>query len=97
MLVTVLVRYPVLALVGRLSLPQRAIEALRFVPVAILSAIVAPELLIRDGAPALTLSNAYLVGGSAALVVAWRQGSLLATILAGMGSHILWRIAFTVL
>ena len=49
MLVTVLVRYPVLAIVGRVTLPERAIHALRFVPVAVLSAIIAPELLIRDG------------------------------------------------
>ena len=91
MLVTVLVRYPVLAIVGRVTLPERAIRALRYVPVAVLSAIIAPELLIRDGSLALSLSNAYLVGGSIALLVAWRWGSLLATILAGMGGFYFWR------
>ena len=91
MLVTVLVRYPVLAIVGRVTLPERAIHALRFVPVAVLSAIIAPELLIRDGSLSLSLSNAYLVGGFISLLVAWRWGSLLAAILAGMGGFYFWR------
>lgn len=92
MLVTFLARYPVLAIVGRFRLPDRVLRALRFVPVAILSAIIAPELLIRDGAPALTLANAYLVGGLISLFVAWRWGKLLLTIVAGMGSFLLWRM-----
>ncbi|MCY3780695.1 MAG: AzlD domain-containing protein [Chloroflexi bacterium] len=91
MLVTFIVRYPVLAAVGKVRLPERALRGLRFVPVALLSAIIAPELLIRDGVPALTLANAYLIGGLAALLVAWRWGNLLLTILAGMGSFLLWR------
>lgn len=93
-LVTFLVRYPVLAIVGRIKLPERALRALRYVPVAVLSAIIAPELLIRDGAPALSLANAYLVGGLVALLVAWRWSNLLVTILAGMGSFLFWRLAF---
>ena len=91
MLVTFLVRYPVLAIVGRVALPDRILRALRYVPVAVLSAIIAPELLIRDGAIALNLANAYLIGGLVALLVAWRWGNLLLTILAGMGSFLLWR------
>lgn len=91
MLVTFLVRYPVLAVVGRLRPPERALRGLRFVPVAVLSAIIAPELLIREGVPALTLANSYLLGGLVALLVAWRWSNLLATILAGMGSFLLWR------
>ena len=97
MLVTFLVRYPVLAIVGRVKLPERIIRALRYVPVAVLTAIIAPELLIRDGAPALTLANAYLVGGLVAILVAWRWGHLLITILAGMGSFMLWRALFAAL
>ena len=97
MLVTVLVRYPVLAIVGRIKLPERVFRALRFVPVAVLTAIIAPELLIRDGAPAFTLGNAYLCGGLVALVVAWRWGNLLITILAGMGCFVLWRAVFAVI
>ncbi len=92
MLVTFLVRYPVLAVLGRIRLPERILRGLRFVPVAVLSAIIAPELLIRDSVSALTLANAYLIGGLVALLVAWRWSNLLVTILAGMGSFLLWRV-----
>lgn len=91
MLVTFLVRYLILALVGKVKLPERVLTGLRFVPVAVLAAIIAPELLIRDGNSALTLANAYLVGGVIALIVAWRWGNLLLTIVAGMGSFVIWR------
>ena len=94
MLVTVLVRYPVLAIVGRIKLSERVFRALRFVPVAVLTAIIAPELLIRDGVPALSLGNAYLCGGLVAVLVAWRWGNLLITIVAGMGSFVVWRAVF---
>lgn len=93
-LVTLVARYPVLALMGRIELPGRVFRALRFIPVAVLTAIIAPELLIREGAPALTIGNAYLFGGLAAMLVAWRWGNLLLTIVAGMGGFFLWRAAF---
>lgn len=91
MLVTYLARYPLLAIVGRVELPQTVVRALRFVPVAVLSAIIAPELLIRDGAPGLTPHNEYLAAGLVAMLVAWRWGNLLITLAAGMGSFFLWR------
>ena len=94
MLVTYSARYPVMAIVGRMTLPEGVLRALRYVPVAVLSAIIAPELLIRDGAPALSSTNTYLVGGLVALLVAWRWSNLLLTIIAGMGSFLLWRHAF---
>ena len=91
MLVTYLVRYPVLAIVGRVPLPDRVVRALRFVPVAVLSAIIAPELIFRDGNLALTPTNEYLVAGLIALLVALRWGNLLITLAAGMASFFLWR------
>ena len=90
-LVTFATRYPMLALLGAAQLPAPVIRALGFVPVAVLCAIIAPELLIRDGVYAVSPANAYLVGGIVSLLVAWRWGSLLFTIVAGMGSFMLWR------
>ncbi|MEL6149567.1 MAG: AzlD domain-containing protein, partial [Chloroflexota bacterium] len=40
--VTFGVRYPSLALVGRMQLPDSVIRALRYVPVAVLTAIIVP-------------------------------------------------------
>lgn len=89
--VTFSVRYPVLALIGRMNLPPAVLRALKYVPVAVLTAIVFPVVLLREGEVALRLDNAYLVGAVVAIVVAWRTRSLLWTISVGMGVFLLWR------
>lgn len=94
MLVTFSARYPVMAIVGRVELPERMFRALRYVPVAVLTAIIVPELFIRDGNVALTIANAYLVGGIVAIFVAWRFRNLMLTIIVGMGVFLLWRAIF---
>ncbi|MBC7870471.1 MAG: AzlD domain-containing protein [Chitinophagaceae bacterium] len=92
MIVTFGVRYPVLALVGRIELPEPVIRALRYVPPAVLTAIIVPAVLLRDGQIALTLDNAYLIGAIAAIGVAWRTRNLLWAIVLGMGVFLLWRV-----
>lgn len=94
MLVTFSARYPVMAIVGRVELPEHMFRALRYVPVAVLTAIIVPELFIRDGNVALTIANAYLVGGIVAIIIAWRFRNLLLTIIVGMGVFLLWRAIF---
>jgi branched-subunit amino acid transport protein len=91
MLVTFGVRYPVLALIGRLQLPPFVIRALRFVPVAVLTAIVMPVMMMPQGQLALTPDNAYLIAGIAAIVIAWRSKNLLLTIVLGMALFVIWR------
>lgn len=84
-LVTFAVRYPVLALVGRIPLPERVFQALRYVPPAVLAAIVAPALLLPDGPRlALTPENARLAAGLVAALVAFKTKNLLLTIVLGM-------------
>ncbi|MFO7323939.1 MAG: AzlD domain-containing protein [Chloroflexota bacterium] len=87
--VTFAMRYPVMALVGRINLPDRVFQALRYVPPAVLSAIVVPELLLPDGERMLLApENTRLVAGLVALLVAWKTKNLLLTIVLGMLS--LW-------
>jgi branched-subunit amino acid transport protein len=90
-LVTFGIRYPVLAILGRLDLPERVFQALRFVPVAVLTAIILPEMLIRKGEFVFHYTNAYLVAGIVAGIIAWRSKNLLLTIVIGMGFFLLWR------
>ena len=92
MIVTFSARYPVLVLVGRIDLPERVFRALRYVPVAVLSAITIPELFVRDKQIAIIITNAYLIGGIVSIIVAWRTRNLLLTILIGMGTFLLWRV-----
>lgn len=90
-LVTFLVRWPVLALVSRVTLPPVILDGMKFIPPAVLAGIVAPAIFAPAGTLDLHLSNAYLVAGAAAGLIAWRTRNLLATIVAGMSLFLIWR------
>jgi branched-subunit amino acid transport protein len=92
--VTFGVRYPLLVLVGRVHLPPTVIRGLRFVPVAVLTAICVPAVLLPAGTLDLRPTNAYLIAALAAILIAWRTKHLLLTIGAGMGIFLLWRVLF---
>ena len=84
-LVTFAVRYPVMALVGRIALPKPVFDALRYVPPAVLATIIVPEVVRPDGQTlALTVENARLVAALLTVLVAWRTKNLLLTIVLGM-------------
>jgi branched-subunit amino acid transport protein len=87
-IVTFGARYPVLALLSRNPLPKPLFKALKFVPPAVLSAIILPAVLMPTGVIELEINNAPLIAGSAAMLVAWRSRSLLVTIVLGM--LVLW-------
>jgi branched-subunit amino acid transport protein len=90
-LVTFGVRYPILAYFGRIPLPAPVRRGLRFVPPAVLTALITPAMLIPAGRGLdISLQNPFLIAGFIAIgVAAWRK-NLLWTILSGMLS--LWAI-----
>jgi branched chain amino acid efflux pump len=71
-------------LLGRVNVPDVVRRALRFVPPAVLSALVFPELFMPSGYLDIGLSNHRWLAGLIAIVVAWRTRSIFVTILAGM-------------
>ena len=77
-------RLSFIALMDRLRLPPLLQRALRFVPAAALTAIITPELFLRDGAIFLSPMNARLIAGVIAILVAWRTKNTLLTIAVGM-------------
>lgn len=82
---TFALRFSFLYLEGRaVGLPPVAERGLRYVPPAILAALVLPALVVVDGSPAV-VGNDRLVAGVAAGLVAWRTEDILATIVAGVG------------
>ncbi|MDX1994210.1 MAG: AzlD domain-containing protein [bacterium] len=91
-LVTFGVRYPVLALVGRMQLPEPVTRALKYVPPAVLTAIIFPLMFLQEGALFISPDNAYLIAGIASIVIAWRTRNLLLTILLGMVIFLVWRV-----
>ncbi|MCL4858121.1 MAG: AzlD domain-containing protein [Caldilineaceae bacterium] len=90
-LVTYLCRYPVLAVVSRVTLPPALLRAMGFIPAAVLTAIIAPAVAAPRGELALQLGNPYLGASLVTCLVAWRCPNLLLTIGAGMGTWWVWR------
>jgi branched-subunit amino acid transport protein len=66
-------------------------QALRFVPAAVLSAIILPELLMPGGVLDFSLGNGRLLAGLAAILVAWRTQNILWTLAVGMS--LLWLLS----
>ena len=91
-LITFGMRVSFVYLLGRFEIPVTMRRALHYVPPAVLSAIIFPELFLHDGALDVTLGNTRLLAGLvAALVAAWTKNSLL-TILAGMATLLLLQV-----
>lgn len=94
-LLTFGMRFVFIYLLGRFEVPETMRRALRFVPPAVLSAIVFPELMIRSsGQIDLSLTNFRLLAGVVAVLVAWRTKNTLLTILAGMVALLLLQFIF---
>lgn len=89
---TFAIRGSFIALFGRLDEVPPAVEhTLRFVPAAVLAALVAPAFLTLEPATG-GLAMDKLVAGGLAATVAWRTENVLATMAAGMGA--LWVVRF---
>lgn len=84
--VTFALRVSVIAFQDRIVLPPALRRALRFVPAAVLAAIVAPEVVYAEGGLELSFSNERLLAALVAALVAWWRKSLLLTLLAGMAA-----------
>ena len=93
-LVTFLARYPLLVLVGRIQLPDSVTRALRYVPVAVLTAICATAVLMPQNTLDLRPQNAALIAAIASILIAWRSKNLLLTIGGGMAVFLIWRALF---
>lgn len=83
-LVTFAIRYPVIAFSGRIKLSPPFLQLLRYVPPAVLTAIVFPAVLMPESSLWIAPTNARLIGAIAAVLVGiWRK-NLLLTIGVGM-------------
>ena len=80
------IRLSFIALMGRISVPDWFQRALRFVPAAVLSAIIVPGLFDRGGAMDFSARNPQLWAGILAIAVAWRTRNVLITIMTGMAA-----------
>jgi branched chain amino acid efflux pump len=93
-LITFGIRFSLIYLFGRLHIPETMRKALQYVPPAVLSAIIFPELFLKDGNLNLALDNYRLLAGLFAVVVAWFGKNTLVTIIAGMITLFLLKFLF---
>lgn len=83
--VTYLPRLLPVWLLSQRTLPPVVVAWLRFVPVAVLAALLLPGLVVREGQINVGLNNIFLWAAIPALLVAWRTRSFFGTVLVGMG------------
>jgi len=83
-LLTLGIRLSFMVFMGRVQVPSIAQQALRFVPISVLSALIAPALFFAGGTLDVSLSNIRLIAGILAILVAWRTKNVLLTIFTGM-------------
>ncbi len=73
-----------ITLFARWPVPEPLQRALRYVPAAVFSAILVPELVLRAGTLHIGLDNPRLLAGILGGIIAWRTRNTLLTIVAGM-------------
>jgi len=91
-LVTFGMRFSLIFLFGKFEIPETMRKALHYVPPAVLSAIIFPELLYQSSQLDVSLGNTRLLAGVAAILAAWLSKNTLFTILAGMVALFLLQI-----
>ncbi|MCC7117432.1 MAG: AzlD domain-containing protein [Anaerolineales bacterium] len=83
-LITFGMRFSLIYLFGKLEIPETLKRALRYVPPAVLAAIVFPELFYSGAQINLGPTNIRLMAGVVAILTAWFSKNTLLTILVGM-------------
>ena len=87
-IITYAIRLSMIVMSGQIEISGNLQRALRFVPPAVLSAIILPEMIQPGGTLDISLGNERLLAGLIAIAVAWFTKSLLWTVAIGMIS--LW-------
>lgn len=88
--VNFLMRLSFIGLLGKRPIPAALQKALRFVPLAILTAITVPEVLLRDGRLVASPLDAKVIAAAVAVGVAAKTRNVPLTIVAGMAT--LWLV-----
>jgi branched-subunit amino acid transport protein len=85
-LITFGMRFSLIYLFGKFEIPNTMRRALHYVPPAVLSAIIFPEIFLSNNALDISFSNPRLVAGLLAIATAWFSRNTLLTILVGMAA-----------
>ena len=76
------------------EIPPRVDRFLALIPAAVIAAILAPDLFVRNGSLSVGIGNEGLLAGIVAFAVAWYTENMFVTIAVGMAA--LWTLSFIV-
>ena len=82
--VTFIPRFLPLYILTRLEIPKIVITWLRYVPVAVLSALIIPGILTTDRQLFISTTNVYLLASISAFFIAYRSKNMMLTVTVGM-------------
>ena len=81
---TFLLRFAMIALVGRVRLPERLFDALQYLPPAIFAGLVIPAVYRHNPQHFVPEHPARLLAGLLAIFIAWKTRNMIATVVIGM-------------
>jgi branched-subunit amino acid transport protein len=84
-------RLSLILMLHKIKVPGWFMRSLRFVPMAVLSAIIFPQLTTRNSVLDISWHNPQLFAGAIAILIAWRTRNVLLTILAGMAALLIFQ------
>ncbi|WP_143414035.1 AzlD domain-containing protein [Halanaerobium kushneri] len=93
-IVTFLPRVLPLSILGNKELPERVVLWLSFIPAAVLSALLAPSILLKNGSIYLSLDNTALIAFFPTLFVAYRTKNIFYTVSGGLIFYFILMLIF---
>ncbi|MBO8129133.1 MAG: AzlD domain-containing protein [Peptococcaceae bacterium] len=82
--VTYIPRMLPLVVLANTKIPEGFIRWLRFIPVAVLAALLSPQLLLQNSTLSVSVHNSYLLAAVPCFLVAWWTKNLFITVTAGL-------------
>ena len=89
MLVTSLPRILPLVILSKVTIPPLFLQWLKFIPVAVLASLLAPEIFLTDGTLNVSMLNPFLLASIPCFAVALHFRNLFITVFTGMACVIL--------
>jgi branched-subunit amino acid transport protein len=89
--VTFLPRFLPMALVSRITIPDRVKAFLEYVPVAVLSALVFPAVFAVDGG-GVGIEPQLLIAAATVFIFAWKFKNLFGSVIMGMAAY--WALGY---
>jgi branched-subunit amino acid transport protein len=83
-LATYFTRFPLMLLSGKWNVPLKLDRFLSFIAPAVLTALIAPAVVIRQGRLDISLSNKYIVAAIVTVIVSYFSKNMLASVITGV-------------